>query len=162
MTAALEASWRRIAPGIPFRAATADRELNDYYRGRRPARAAVHLRRGAGGGDRLRGLYGLAAFSTARRTKEIGIRKTLGASTGEVLGLLIGQLLRPVLIANLIAWPLAWWAMQAWLSGFDQRIGLSPLYFLAAALTALIALLTVAGQALRVARAEPARALADE
>ena len=161
--AALEASWRGSRRAIPFRAETADRELDAYYRaddqhGRLFTFGAV-LAVVIG----CVGLYGLAAFSTARRTREIGIRKTLGASTGEVLGLLIGQLLRPVLIANLIAWPLACWAMQAWLSGFDQRIALGPLYFLAAAaLTALVALVTVAGQALRVARAEPARALAHE
>jgi putative ABC transport system permease protein len=109
------------------------------------------------------GLYGLASFTTARRVKEIGIRKTLGASTGDILKLLIGQFLRPVLLANLIAWPLAWLVMQNWLSGFDQRIGLGPQYFLAAtALTLLIALGTVAGQALGVARAEPAKALRHE
>ena len=161
--AALEASWRRLAPGIPFHAATADHELAYYYRaddqhGRLFTFGAV-LAVVIG----CVGLYGLAAFSAARRTREIGVRKTLGASTGEVLGLLIGQLLRPVLIANLIAWPLAFWTMRTWLSGFDQRIGLSPVYFLAAAaLTALIALLTVAAHALRVALAEPARALAHE
>ena len=60
------------------------------------------------------GLYGLASFSTARRVREIGIRKTLGASTADILRLLIGQFLRPVLIANLIAWPLAWLAMRSW------------------------------------------------
>jgi putative ABC transport system permease protein len=68
------------------------------------------------------GLYGLAAFNTGRRFKEIGIRKTLGASTADVLRLLIGEFLRPVLWANLIAWPLAWVVMRSWLAGFDQRI----------------------------------------
>jgi putative ABC transport system permease protein len=109
------------------------------------------------------GLYGLASFNTARRVKEIGIRKTLGASTGDILKLLVGQFLRPVVVANLFAWPLAWWAMSGYLSGFDQRISLSPAYFLAAtALTLLIAVATVAGQAYAVARAEPARALRHE
>ncbi len=106
------------------------------------------------------GLYGLAAFNTARRVREIGIRKTLGASTADILTLLIGQFLRPVLIANLAAWPLAYLAMRAYLAGFDQRISLNPLYFAAAtALTLLIAVATVGGQAYAVARAEPARAL---
>ena len=106
------------------------------------------------------GLYGLASFNTARRTKEIGIRKTLGASTRDVLTLLLLQFLRPVLIANLIAWPLAWFVLQGWLSSFDQLIALTPLYFIGASLLALVvAVLTVVGQALRVARAEPAKAL---
>ena len=106
------------------------------------------------------GLYGLAAFSTTRRVREIGIRKTLGASTRDVLLLLIGQFVRPVLIANVIAWPLAWAAMRAWLSGFDERVALSPLYFVASGVGALVlSTATVAAQAWRVAHAEPARAL---
>jgi putative ABC transport system permease protein len=95
--------------------------------------------------------------------REIGIRKTLGASTAQVLRLLVGQFLRPVLLANLVAWPLAWLAMRAWLAGFDQRISLGPAHFLAAtALTLAIAVATVAGQAFAVARAEPAKALRHE
>ncbi len=95
--------------------------------------------------------------------KEIGIRKTLGASTAEVLRLLIGQFLRPVILANLVGWPLAYVAMQRWLGGFDDRIALSPLFFVGASFAAaLIASATVFGQAWRVARAEPARALRHE
>ena len=106
------------------------------------------------------GLYGLAAFDTTRRVKEIGIRKTLGASTADVLTLLIGQFMRPVILANIVAWPLAYVAMQRWLAGFDDRIALSPMVFLGASLAAvLIASATVLGQAWRVSRAEPARAL---
>ena len=109
------------------------------------------------------GLYGLASFNTSRRVREIGIRKTLGASTGDILRLLIGQFLRPVLLANIVAWPLAWLAMRGWLSSFDQKIALGPIYFLAAtALTLLIAVGTVAGQAFAVAGSEPAKALHHE
>jgi putative ABC transport system permease protein len=106
------------------------------------------------------GLYGLAAFNTSRRFKEIGIRKTLGASTADVLRLLIGEFLRPVLWANLIAWPVAFVAMRWWLAGFDQRIDLNPAFFIIPSLAAIaVAVLTVAEQAIRVARAEPSRAL---
>jgi putative ABC transport system permease protein len=106
------------------------------------------------------GLYGLAAFDTMRRVKEIGIRKVLGASTSDVMQLLLVQFLKPVLLANVIAWPIAWFAMSHWLNGFDDRIVLSPVYFIAASVLALvIAAATVASQAWRVARAEPARAL---
>ncbi len=154
------AQWRRIAPSVPFRARTAEDNLSRYYRpddrnGRLFTLGAV-LAVGIG----CVGLYGLAAFNTSRRMKEIGIRKTLGASTADILRLLVGQFLRPVALANLIAWPLAYLAMRGWLGGFDQHVGLSPLYFLAAtALTLAIALATVVGQVLAVARAEPARAL---
>jgi putative ABC transport system permease protein len=156
-------AWRRIVPDVPFRAKTIEQNLDQYYakddhQGHLFTIAAV-LAVLIG----CVGLYGLASFNTARRVKEIGIRKTLGASTGDILKLLVGQFLRPVVLANVIAWPLAWWAMSGYLQGFDQRISLSPAYFLAAtALTLLIAILTVAGQAYAVARAEPAKALRHE
>jgi putative ABC transport system permease protein len=161
--AALGARWRETALDTPFRAATVEDNLEPYYRpddqhGRLFTAGAL-LAVGIG----CLGLYGLASFSTARRVREIGIRKTLGASTGDVLRLLVGQFLRPVLLANLVAWPLAWLAMRNWLAGFDQRIALGPGYFLGATvLTLLIAVATVAGQAFAVARAEPAKALRHE
>lgn len=106
------------------------------------------------------GLYGLAAFNTARRVREIGIRKSLGASSAAIARLLIGQFLRPVLIAIVIAWPLAWIAMREWLSGFSERIALSPAYFLAAsALAIAIAVVTVLAQSLRASSITPADAL---
>jgi putative ABC transport system permease protein len=101
--AQMGAQWRAIAPAIPFRAKTIEDNLERYYKpddqhGRLFTLGAI-LAVLIG----CVGLYGLAAFTTARRTREIGIRKTLGASTSDVLKLLIGQFLRPVLIANLVA-----------------------------------------------------------
>ncbi|OAN57630.1 ABC transporter permease [Sphingomonas sp. TDK1] len=157
----VEQVWRRGAPAVPLKVQTVDQMLYETY-----VRADLERARLFTAGAVLAvligciGLYGLAAFDTERRIKEIGIRKALGASTRDVLQLLVAKFLRPVLLANLIAWPLAWVAMQRWLSGFDDRIALTPWYFLAAsALAASIAVLTVLGQSLRVARAEPARAL---
>jgi putative ABC transport system permease protein len=156
-----ETVWRRIAPTVPFKALTVDQMLYEEF-----LRADLQRSRLFTAGAVLAvligciGLYGLAAFDTERRIKEIGIRKALGASTRDVLQLLVATFLRPVLIANLIAWPLAWVAMQRWLSGFDDRIALTPWYFLlASTLAVLIAIITVLGQSWRVARAEPARAL---
>ncbi|MFM9828481.1 MAG: FtsX-like permease family protein [Sphingomonas sp.] len=161
---ALRALWRRAAPDVPFLASSARAILYDSYykqdvqRGRLFTLGAV-LAAIIGS----LGLYGLAAFDTGRRVREIGIRKALGASTQDILRLLVGQFLRPVLIANLIAWPVAWIAMRAWLAGFDDRITLSPLYFLGASLAALaIAALTVSGSALIAARTPPATALRHE
>jgi putative ABC transport system permease protein len=106
------------------------------------------------------GLFGLAANTAERRTKEIGIRKAMGASNADIVRLLLQSFAQPVLWANLIAWPVAWWAMSRWLSGFAYRIGLSPWFFVAAGAAALaIAGLTVTAHAIRVARAKPIRAL---
>jgi putative ABC transport system permease protein len=106
------------------------------------------------------GLYGLAAITTQSRTMEIGIRKALGASTREVLQLLLWQFSIPVLVANVLAWPVAWYYLHGWLEGYAARIWLSPVYFvLAALMTLTIASLTVAAHAFSAARTRPARAL---
>jgi putative ABC transport system permease protein len=106
------------------------------------------------------GLFGLAAFTAGRRTKEIGIRKVFGARTSDVALLLLWQFSIPVLIANLIAWPVAWYWLHDWLQGFAYRIPLSPLYFALAGFAALaIAWLTILAHALRVAGANPIHAL---
>jgi putative ABC transport system permease protein len=106
------------------------------------------------------GLFGLAAFTAGRRTREIGIRKVFGARIRDVVVLLLWQFSVPVLIANAIAWPVAWYYLHDWLQGFAYRISLSPLYFAAVGLGALvIAWLTILSHALRVARANPIHAL---
>ena len=106
------------------------------------------------------GLFALAAFTTERRTKEIGVRKAMGASTFAVVRLLVWQFTKPVLWANLIAWPLAFWAMDQWLHGFAYRVDLPPwLFLMAAAAAVMIAWITVSTHAWLVARAKPATAL---
>ena len=157
----LEATWHRVAPAVPPVATTVDQTLYEAYY-RQDVQRSRLFTTGAVLAALIGciGLYGLAAFDTTRRVNEIGIRKVLGASTADVMRLLLGQFLRPVLLANMIAWPIAWVAMTDWLNGFDDRIALSPLYFVAASVLALIiATGTVASHAWRVARAEPARAL---
>ncbi|WP_454280689.1 ABC transporter permease [Sphingomonas sp. Marseille-Q8236] len=157
---AVRAAWVRIAPEAPFHADTGEQLLQTFYE--EDDRATRLFGIGAGLAVLIGcvGLWGLASFNTQRRVKEIGIRKTLGASTSDIVKLLVGQFLRPVLIANAIAWPLAFFAMRTWLAGFDDRIALSPLYFVGASVLALvIAVCTVLGQALRASRATPAWAL---
>ena len=109
------------------------------------------------------GLFALAAFTTVQRTKEIGIRKVLGASLFSVAGLLSRDFLKLVCIASVIAFPLAWWAMHQWLQDFAYRINISWIVFISAGLAALlIALITVSVQAIRAAMANPVTSLRSE
>jgi putative ABC transport system permease protein len=106
------------------------------------------------------GLVGIAIATAERRTKEIGVRKVMGATTARIVGLLLWRFSLPVLLANVIAWPVAYWLMQRWLAGFAYRIELHWWIFAAASGVALLlALLTVAGQAIRTARQKPVLAL---
>jgi putative ABC transport system permease protein len=106
------------------------------------------------------GLFGLAAFATERRIKEIGIRKAMGASSADIMRLFVWEFSRPVLWANLIAWPIAYYCASRWLNGFAYHVNLELWMFLAAGTIALtIALVTVSGQAFLAARAKPVRAL---
>lgn len=106
------------------------------------------------------GLFGMASFMAEQRTKEIGIRKVLGATTGQVAGLLLWQFSRPVLWANVIAWPVVWWLMRRWLAGFSSHVPLTPWLFMAGgAFTLIVTLATVGGQAFLVARRSPVTAL---
>ena len=106
------------------------------------------------------GLFALSAYTTERRTKEIGIRKAMGADTGDILRLLIWQFTKPVLWANLVAWPVSFLVLTGWLGGFAYHVDPAPWTFAAAAGAALfIAWATVFVHALRVARAKPVGAL---
>ncbi len=156
----VEAAWKRIVPDVPLAADLADERVADLYR-TEEARAAIFA-----GFAFLAvliaclGLFGLAAFTAERRTKEIGIRKVLGARVRDIVRLLVWQFSKPVIVANLIAWPVAWWVMRGWLNDFDTRITLGPTPFvLAGGLALAIAVSTVAGHAIRVARANPIHAL---
>jgi putative ABC transport system permease protein len=156
----VERLWKKFAPDVPFKGELADDRVRRLYE-RDEARGQLF------GAFALLavvigclGLFGLAAFTAERRTKEIGIRKVMGARSRDIVRLLAWQFSKPVMIANLIAWPVAWWVMRDWLNGFDARISLGPVPFLAAGVLALaIALGTIASHAFRVARANPIHAL---
>ena len=106
------------------------------------------------------GLFGLAAFVTEQRTKEIGIRKVLGASVTEIVLILSKEFAVWVLVANIIAWPVAYYAMQNWLENFAFRININWLVFILSGVTALlIALFTVCLHAVKAARANPVESL---
>ncbi|HEX8193417.1 MAG TPA: ABC transporter permease [Allosphingosinicella sp.] len=154
------AVWRRVVPDVPFEGEFADQQLAELY--------ATDAARGQtfAGFSLLAvviaclGLFGLAAFTAERRTREIGLRKVLGARSRDIVKLLAWQFSKPVIVANIVAWPVAWWTMRDWLDGFDTRIDLGPGPFvLAGAIALAIAIGTIAAHALKVARANPIHAL---
>jgi len=109
------------------------------------------------------GLFGLAMFSTIQRTKEIGVRKVLGASVTNILLLISKDFVKLVLIASVIAFPVAWWVMNKWLQDFTYRVNIGwSVFAVAAAAALLIALLTVSFQAVKAAIANPVKSLRTE
>jgi putative ABC transport system permease protein len=111
------------------------------------------------------GLYGLSAFTVERRTKEIGIRKVMGASVKNIVALLIWQFSKPVVLANFIAWPIAVYLMLTWLDNFPYRLSalwLVPICLAVGMLSLMIAWITVGGNAAKVARKRPIKALSYE
>jgi putative ABC transport system permease protein len=156
----IEAVWKRYAAQVPFMAKFADEIVAKQYDADEARAKTFAAFAGLAIIVACLGLYGLAAFTAERRTREIGIRKVLGARTRDIVGLLVWQFSRPVLLANIIAWPVAWWLMRDWLDGFASRIDLGPQWFIGAGvLAAAIAAATIIGHALRVARQSPALAL---
>jgi len=156
----IEREWKQITSEVPFNAKFSEEIMTETYEqedARAQMFAAFSLLAVIIG---CLGLFGLAAFTAERRTKEIGIRKVLGARTRDIVRLLVWQFSRPVIVANIIAWPVAWWMMRDWLNQFDDRIALGPAPFVVAALIALtIAIVTVISHAFKVARANPIHAL---
>jgi putative ABC transport system permease protein len=158
--AGIDAVWSDLGPDVPILRRFLDDDFDALYRGERRQAQLLTAFSLLAIAIACLGLYGLASFSTMRRTKEIGIRKTLGAGVGDIVTLLTGEFGVLVVLANLIAWPVAYFAMQRWLSGFAYRIELGPFVFVESGLLVLvIATLTVAGVASRAARAKPVTAL---
>ena len=156
----IERVWKRIAPQVPFEAEFSDDVMRQLYDAEETRGIVFAIFALLAIMVACLGLFGLAAFAAERRTREIGIRKVFGATVKDIVKLLAWQFSKPVVIANLIAWPVAWWVMRDWLNGFDARISLGPEPFVLAGLVALvIAVGTVAGHAVRVARANPILAL---
>ena len=109
------------------------------------------------------GLFGLAAFTAERRTKEIGVRKVLGASVSGIALLVSKDFFKLVAVSCIVAFPIAWWMMNGWLKNYQYRIAISWWIFLAAGIAAiLIALITVSFQAIKAAVANPVKSLRTE
>ena len=156
----IERTIRDYEPGYRLESRFLDEMLDDQYAPEERIRAIVDYGTSLAIFVACLGLYGLAAYTAERRTKEIAVRKILGASVAGIVLLLSRDFSRWVLLANLIAWPVAWYAARRWLSGFAYHADLSPVVFLlAGALALVIALLTVSYQSCRAALRNPADAL---
>jgi len=160
---AIEKAWTKINPNAPFEYSFLDQDFQrNYEKDQRTATLVIYSTSIAILIACL-GLFGLAAFSAERRTREIGIRKVLGASVTNVTMLLSGEFIRLTLLAFLIASPLAWYGMDRWLRNFTYRVSLSWWMFAAAGgLAIVIALITVSSQAIKSALANPVKSLRTE
>jgi putative ABC transport system permease protein len=156
----LEDKWREFTNNQPFEYVFFDDQFDMLYKAEIQAGKVITAFACLAVFIACLGLLGLASFTASQRTKEIGIRKVLGATTSGILVLLNKDFVQRVLVANLIAWPLAYYAMNKWLQNFAYRIRISIWMFLAAAVIALfIALFTVSYQTLRAARRNPVDSL---
>jgi len=156
----LQKTWESMSAGLPFEFTFLDDKVNSLYQNDNRAGKIVTLFSCLAIFVSCLGLFGLAAFVAEQRTKEIGVRKVLGAPLSNIMWLLIGQFVKWVIVANLIAWPVGYWIMNRWLQGFAFRASLSLWIFLASGLAALaIAALTVSSQVIKAALANPAESL---
>ncbi len=159
----VERAWKRVNPGFPFSFNFLDEALDGLYRSEERTGTIIRAFALLAMLVSCLGLFGLASFTAEQRTKEIGIRKVLGAS-GAMIALLFSQeFSRWVLAANVIAWPAAYYAISKWLQGYPYRIGVGPGPFLfAGALALAVAALTVGYHSVRAARANPVESLRHE
>jgi putative ABC transport system permease protein len=158
-----ENTWNKMVPGQPFSYSFLDADFNNLYKAEQRtgklfisfAIFAIFIA--------CLGLLGLVTYAAEQRTKEIGIRKVLGARTTGLVALLSGDFARLVLVASVISFPVAWWMMHKWLEDFAYRVSISWWVFAIAGASALtIALITVSFQAIKAALANPVAALRSE
>lgn len=159
----LESIWSQFAPEFPFEYHFLDEDYERIYRTEQRLGVLTRYFTFLAIFISCLGLFGLASFMAEQRTKEIGIRKVLGATIASVTLLLSREYTKWVLMANILAWPVAYLAMKKWLQGFAYRVDMTVLTFvLAGLLTLFIALLTVSYQAIKTAVANPVEALRHE
>ncbi len=152
----IETLWDRFVPGQPVDFGFFDESISGEYGKEAQASKVVTSFSVLAIVIACLGLFGLASFTAGRRSKEIGIRKVLGATESEIVFLLAKEFVRWVLLANIIAWPVAYYMMNRWLEGFAYRTSLGVGTFVVSGLAALIiAISTVSYQAIKAARANP-------
>ncbi|MEQ8809030.1 MAG: FtsX-like permease family protein, partial [Imperialibacter sp.] len=156
----VEASYAKLFPGNPFDYFFLDDFFNRQYNSEKKFSRVFTLFAGFAIIVACLGLFGLSSFNAVQKTKEIGIRKAIGADVGHIVMLLSKEFVYLVLFANLIAWPATWLVMNNWLDNFAYRIAITPLVFIVAGLLVLvIAVLTVGYKTMATAKSDPVKAL---
>jgi putative ABC transport system permease protein len=161
--AGIESNWNKFVKNRPFHYRFLDQTLADQYRSERTMQKLFTIFSALAIFIACIGLLGLAAYATQQRIREISVRKILGASTGNIVGMLSRDFLKLVLVATVIAFPLAWWAMHTWLQNFAYRSTLSGwIFVMAAGISIVVALFTISFQAIKAALTNPVRTLRNE
>lgn len=159
----VETQWKKMSAGVPFSYRFLDDSFTQMYHDEQRVGKLAFSFSVLAILIACLGLFGLAAFTAEQRTKEIGIRKVLGASAVSVINMLNKEFVKLVLIASVIAVPLAWWAMNRWLQDFAYRVNIGWWVFAVAGIIALlIAVLTVSSQAIKAALSNPVKSLRSE
>ncbi|MEO8173140.1 MAG: ABC transporter permease [Sediminibacterium sp.] len=161
--AQMENKWKQFAPAIPFEYSFLDKNFERLYIADQKLGTVFGIFTCLSIIVACLGLFGLSMYTAERRTKEIGIRKVLGASVQSLAGLLSKEFIKLVFIAVIVAFPIGWWAMTKWLQDFNYHIKISAWVFILAGLAAfIIALLTVSFQAIKSALLNPVKSLRTE
>jgi putative ABC transport system permease protein len=159
----IESKWKTLAPALPFSYRFLSDSFDEMYRSEQRAGTVAMVFAVLAVLIACLGLFGLVTFMAEQRTKEIGVRRVLGASVSNVVTLLSKDFLLLVVIACVFAFPVAWWAMHKWLQDFAYRIHIGWWVFAAAGIAAVfIALLTVSSQSIKAALANPVKSLRNE
>ena len=159
----IQSTWKKIFPEQPFEYEFLDDHFAEVYRADAQVSKIVGVLAGLAIIISCLGLFGLASYSAERRIKEVGIRKVMGASVQNIVSLLSKHFIKLVLIANLIAWPIAFFVLSRWLQDYAYRIDISwSVFALAGVIAMLIALITVSFQAIKAAIANPVNSLRTE
>lgn len=164
--AALRSAWEEVNYIDPFRYSFHEDELEEIYSSERRMASLSGIFTLLCIAVACLGLLGLASYSTSQRTREIGLRKTMGATVTDILALLSGDYLKLIVLANILAWPVIWYVISGWLRNFPYHIAIgwkmAAVFLLTGAASAVICLLTVSGQSLRAALMNPVDSIRQE
>ncbi|MDT3402765.1 ABC transporter permease [Mucilaginibacter terrae] len=156
----IKSKWAAEFPDYPFEYQFVDDHFNEVYQADNQVSQVIGILAGLAIFISCLGLLGLASYSAEKRIKEIGVRKVMGASVNNIVFLLSGNFLKLIILANIIAWPLAWYTMHKWLNNFAYRVSIDWYVFALVALASIfIALFTISFQSIKAAVANPVKSL---